>query len=295
MSERLTKCPLCKSGHFLNHQELIDHAVTKESFVICKCTQCQLLFTNPRPEETEIARYYEFPEYFSHNDQSSSLTQFIYNLARKQNIKKKINLIESYKNSGRWLDYGCGTGELLSAAKNRSWKVTGIEPNEKARGLANAKLENKVFQSIEEIRETKKFDVITLFHVIEHIHSLRKTIKSLLKHLKPDGYIIIAVPNPESWDALKYGPFWAGWDVPRHLYHFNKTCIKGLEELFTMKLIDEKPMKMDSFYVSLLSEGYQNQKSLGNFLKGFTSGMRSNIEAKKTNNYSSNIFIFQKR
>ena len=297
MSERLTKCPLCKSGHFLNHQELIDHAVTKETFVICKCTQCQLLFTNPRPEESEIGPYYEYPEYFSHKDESKSLTQVIYNIARKQNIKGKIKLIESFKQQGKWLDYGCGTGELLVAAKLRNWKVYGVEPNEKARNLANSKLGTNVYQSLSEIKDSKKFDVITLFHVLEHIHSLRKTLKSLIKHLKSGAYIIIALPNPESWDAQKYGEFWAGWDVPRHLYHFNKASIIKLEELFPLQLISEKPMKMDSFYVSLLSEGYKNKnsKSIGNYLRGFTSGIKSNAEAKNTKNYSSNIFIFQKK
>jgi len=297
MLERLTKCPLCKSGHFLNHLEITDYAVSKESFVICKCTQCSLLFTNPRPSEQEIGPYYEFPEYFSHKDQSKSLTQSIYNIARKKNIKSKIHLVEKLTKSGSWLDYGCGTGELLLAAKNRSWKITGVEPNAEARNLANGKLNNRVKESIDEIKDSKKFDVITLFHVLEHIHELRKTLKTLIKHLKSSGYILIAVPNPESWDALKYGKYWAGWDVPRHLYHFNNSSIKSLEDHFSIQLVEEKPMKMDSYYVSLLSEGYQNktQNTFSKFLNAFTSGFKSNLEAKKSKSYSSNIYIFKKK
>ncbi|TDQ17072.1 methyltransferase family protein [Algoriphagus boseongensis] len=297
MSERLNKCPLCKSGHFLNHQEIPDFAVSKESFVICRCTNCNLLFTNPRPGQEEIGPYYEFPEYFSHDDESKSLTQSIYNLVRKRNIKNKIHLIESYVRKGTWLDYGCGTGELLYAAKENNWKVAGIEPNEKARGLANKKLGEKVKESLDEIKKSKSFDVITLFHVLEHIHELRKTVKKLLNRLNSNGYIIIAVPNPESEDAKHYGKYWAGWDVPRHLYHFDKTSINSFKEIFGLNLVDVKPMKFDSYYVSLLSEGYKNKdiSTFSKFIKAFTNGYNSNSKGKKNNNYSSNIFIFQKQ
>jgi 2-polyprenyl-3-methyl-5-hydroxy-6-metoxy-1,4-benzoquinol methylase len=297
MSERLSKCPLCKSGHFLNHLEIPDFAVSKESFVICKCIKCNLLFTNPRPSQEEIGPYYEYPEYYSHEDQSKSFTQSIYNLVRQRNIQNKINLIESIAKKGTWLDFGCGTGELLLAAKNNSWKVSGIEPNAKARELANKKLENRVKESLSELKSSKTYDVITLFHVLEHIHDLRKTVKSLIKHLNPEGYLVIAVPNPDSWEAKKYGIFWAGWDVPRHLYHFDKSCISNIQEIFDLRLIDEIPMKFDSYYVSLLSEGYQNKDSstLKKYIKAMSNGFNSNLEAKETKNYSSNIFIFQKQ
>jgi SAM-dependent methyltransferase len=297
MPERLTKCPLCKSGHFLNHLEIPDFAVSKETFVICKCTKCNLLFTNPRPSQEEIGPYYAFPEYFSHEDQSKSLTQGIYNLVRKRNIDNKIDLVEKLVTKGSWLDYGCGTGELLLAAKRNSWKVTGIEPSSKARDLANKKLDNKVKESLSDLKSSKSYDVITLFHVLEHIHDLRKTIKSLLKHLNSEGYLIIAVPNPDSWEAKKYGNYWAAWDVPRHLYHFDKSCISNLQDIFDLRLIEEVPMKFDSYYVSLLSEGYQNKhmSTMMKFFKAFSNGYRSNSEAKESKNYSSNIFIFKKQ
>lgn len=297
MPERLTKCPLCKSGHFLNHIELTDFAVSKESFLLSKCANCELLFTNPRPSQEEIAPYYDFPEYYSHQDNSKNLTQWIYQKVRNYSISKKVQLIEEFEEPGRLLDYGCGTAEFLNEARINLWKVQGIEPNEKARTQANKKLGGKVYENIDDLKKDTTFDVVTLFHVLEHIHDLRKTIKKVLNHLKSNGYIFIAVPNHECWDAKHYSNHWAAWDVPRHLYHFNLKSIRQFQEEFDLNLIDTKPMVFDSYYVSLLSEKYKNPKSslLKNYLNAVKNGYTSNQEARLPGNYSSNIFIFQKK
>ena len=298
MAERLNKCPLCKSGLFLNYTEIKDHAVSKETFIICKCQNCSLLFTNPRPKEEKIGPYYDFPEYYSHEKNNKSITQIVYNKVRDYAVTEKVKLISSLKEPGKILDYGCGTGEFLQAAKLSGWNVKGIEPTPKARNQANQLLDGKVIENIELLDEKKKFDVISLFHVLEHIHSLRKTVKRIIKHLKSDGYILIAVPNPESYDAKKYGNDWAGWDVPRHLYHFNQTSLKNFEQLFDLELVKVNSMPFDSYYVSLLSEGYKNpkQNKLLNYVKAIKSGWESNKSAKPlTGQYSSNLYIFKKK
>lgn len=297
MQERLTKCPLCKSGHFLNHIEISDFAVTKQSFLLSKCKDCDLLFTNPRPTAEEIAPYYDFPEYYSHEDRSKNLTHWIYQIVRNHSISKKIELIEQFSEKGKLLDYGCGTGELLNEARINLWKVTGVEPNEKARTQAIKKLGNKVYPTLDDLKKESEFDIITLFHVLEHIHDLRKTVKKLLSHLKSDGHLIIAVPNHESVDSKTYGKYWAGWDVPRHLYHFNTKSIGKLTEEFELSLVDIKPMIFDSFYVSLLSEKYQNpnESIIKHYFQAIKNGLKSNNRAKNPGDYSSNIFIFQKK
>lgn len=290
---------MCKSGRFLNSQEIKDFAVSQETFIICNCTDCGLKFTNPRPTEDAIAPYYDFPEYFSHDDKAKNLTQFIYQQVRKYAVSQKVKHLNSLKPlKGKYLDYGCGTAELLAKAKADGWKVTGIEPNEKARKLANTKLHGKALESINQLPKGKSFDVITLYHVLEHIHPLRKTTKKLVRHLKSDGYILIAVPNPESHDAKKYGSNWAGWDVPRHLYHFNHQAIKQFGELFDLQLVQTKPMSFDSYYVSLLSEGYADPKQsvLKKYWNAILAGKNSNNEAaKSTGNYSSNLYVFKKK
>lgn len=298
MAERLSKCPLCKSGLFLNYTELTDHAVSKQTFMVCRCQKCSLLFTNPRPKEEKIGPYYDFPEYYSHEKNNKSITQIIYKLVREYSVSKKVKLITELKGEGKILDYGCGTGEFLQAAKAKGWKINGVEPTAKARNQANTILENAVVETIDHLEDKRKYDIISLFHVLEHIHSLRKTVKKILKRLKSDGYIIIAVPNPESYDAKLYGKDWAGWDVPRHLYHFNQTAIKNFEQLFDLELVKVNPMPFDSYYVSLLSESYikPNQSIITKYLKAIKKGWKSNKSAKdQIGQYSSNLFIFRKK
>lgn len=297
MLERLSKCPLCKSGHFLNHSEITDYAVSNEVFILCKCSNCQLLFTNPRPSENDIGPYYNFSEYYSHEDKAKNITQWIYQKVRNYSISKKVESIAVLKETGNLLDYGCGTGEFLNAAKNKGWKVAGVEPNEKARNQANLKLKNKVKTSVHELKKDANFDIITLYHVLEHIHELRKTVKKLINHLESSGYIIIAVPNHESWDSKSYGKHWAGWDVPRHLYHFNQQSMESFKREFGLELKEVRPMKFDSFYVSLLSEGYLNKPTwlIKRYAKAIANGFKSNRSAKSPGQFSSNIFVFQKK
>ncbi|WP_373495185.1 class I SAM-dependent methyltransferase, partial [Aquiflexum sp.] len=170
--ERLTKCPLCKSGLFLNHTEVKDHAISNEVFLLCQCTTCKLIFTNPRPSLETISNYYESEDYISHQNKSNNLTNFLYKIVRKITIRKKVSLINQLNPAkGKLLDIGCGTGYFIKAASNQKWKVTGIEPNPIAREISiNKKI--KVFETVDQIRKDKKFDVITLFHVLEHIHEL---------------------------------------------------------------------------------------------------------------------------
>ena len=297
MSERLTKCPLCKSGNILNHQLIKDHAVSKKEFTLCRCNDCDLLFTNPRPTEEEIGSYYEFKEYYSHEDQVRSFTQWLYQKIRKSSIQRKVGLIESLVKNGSLLDYGCGTGEFLQEAKRHHWTVRGIEPSEKARAQAVGKLPNEVVGTITEVTVLDTYDVVTLFHVLEHIHSLRKTVKKLVNHLKSNSYMVIAVPNPESADAAHYGSAWAGYDVPRHLYHFSQKSMTVFQAQFGLELVRVEPLVYDSYYVSLLSEGYKNPKTglTSRYFKAIIQGYRSNQKAMKPGDYSSNIFIFKKK
>jgi len=272
--------------------KVIDHSVSKEKFELVKNTEYGFLVTTPLPDISELAKYYETEEYISHTDAKRNLFEKVYHMVREYAIKKKVALINAEEEKGSLLDIGCGTGDFLSAAKNNGWKVTGIEPNENARIKANSKTDNKVFDIAKlENLPVDSFDVITLWHVLEHLPNLEEQIQVFKKLLKSNGSLIIAVPNHKSFDANYYADFWAAYDVPRHLWHFSQSSIKNLFRKFQIELNKTIPMKFDSFYVSLLSEKYKTGKQ--NPFKAFWIGFRSNLKAKHTSEYSSLIYVFK--
>lgn len=173
----------------------------------------------------------------------------------------------------------------------KNWKVSGVEPSETAREKATEITKTKIFSDLNSTKD--KFDIITLWHVLEHVHNLNEKIDELINHLKEGGIIFIAVPNRESVDAKKYGSQWAGYDVPRHLWHFSQSNMKQLLSKHNLSLVKTEPMKLDSYYVSMLSENYKNPNTLSliSMIKAFSSGLRSNYQASKTGSYSSLIYI----
>ncbi len=267
-----------------------DFLITGEEFSLLNDLERELLITHPQPEIEKLSKYYESDDYISHTDNKKGLVSFLYQFVKKKALQKKIKLITSLNNgTGNILDIGAGTGDFLKSAKQKGWKINGVEPNEGARKLAHEK-EVNLESSIDDVKG-KKFDVITLWHVLEHLPNLEETINKIEGLLKPGGTLIIAVPNYMSYDALYYKTFWAAFDVPRHLWHFSR---KSMEILFSKKIIltQIKPMIFDSFYVSLLSE--KNKTGKQNLVKAFFIGFRSNITAWKSKEYSSLIYCFKK-
>ena len=267
-----------------------DYSVSGESFDLLLDEELQLLKTHPQPSLENLPKYYESDDYISHTDGSRSLFEKVYQLIKRKAIRDKVKLItQRHPQKGQLLDIGAGTGDFLLEAKNQNWKITGIEPNDKAKTIALSK--GVSFTESLEALENHSFDVITMWHVLEHVPDLKKQIQELKRLLKPNGTIIIAVPNYKSFDAQHYGKFWAAYDVPRHLWHFSKTSIAKLFEREGMQLVKVLPMIFDSFYVSLLSEKYKTGKM--NFVNGFFIGLRSNLKAKQNFEFSSHIYVLK--
>ena len=273
--------------HFLT---LKDYSVSKETFDLYHDETLDMLITFPQPSLDNLGKYYESEDYISHTDNQRSLFEKLYHFIKNIALKNKLNLINSHQpNKGRILDIGAGTGDFLSVAKKDGWQTIGVEPSTKAKSIAINK--GVSFVELTTELENNSFDVISMWHVLEHVPDLDKQIKELKRLLKPTGTLIIAVPNFKSFDAKHYGKFWAAFDVPIHFWHFSKTAIKLLFEKEKMKLEKVLPMKFDSFYVSLLSEKYKSGKM--NFIKAFYVGLLSNWKARSSFEHSSHIYIIR--
>lgn len=175
------------------------------------------------------------------------------------------------------------------------WAVTGLEPDDTARKVAADKYQLQL-QSPENLfkQNNKSFDVITMWHVLEHVHDLHQYIETFYKILQPNGILVIAVPNYTSYDAELYHQYWAAYDVPRHLYHFSPKSIELLMAAKGLTVNAFKPMWFDSFYVSMLSEQYKNGK--GNLLKAVWNGFISNLKTiGNSKNCSSVIYVIKKQ
>jgi 2-polyprenyl-3-methyl-5-hydroxy-6-metoxy-1,4-benzoquinol methylase len=139
----------------------------------------------------------------------------------------------------------------------------------------------------------KSFEVITLWHVLEHLPNLNSSMSQFFKLLKDTGTLVIAVPNINSYDAKKYQQYWAAYDVPRHLWHFSPNTVSLLAEQCGFQIIDIKPMPFDAFYVSMLSEKYKNKKfaTLRGLYRGLLSCFICLFNKKKS---SSLIYVMKK-
>ena len=275
-----------------------DHTVSRETFNLLIDKKSDFLITYPQPKEEDLGKYYESEDYISHTDASKSFTDKLYQIAKKYAISKKINLVNkvtSKKSSQiKLLDIGCGTGDFLDACNRRGFIVTGIEPNKNAKKLAIDKIHDLIVKNaLSDLDANLKYDVITMWHVLEHVPNLNQYVLKLKSLLQKDGVLIIAVPNFKSYDAKYYKEFWAAYDVPRHLWHFSKKAISDLFGSVDIKVKQILPMRLDSFYVSLLSEKYKNGKM--NFIKSFLVGLRSNCYGMFTKEYSSQIYILKNK
>ena len=291
------KCPLCQSSAIKKRFACVDEFATGEQFDIFECTACGLAFTQNVPDEKEIDRYYESPTYISHSNTSKGIVNRVYHIVRRIMLQKKARKVEKLTGlkNGRLLDYGAGTGHFARLMETRGWSVTAIEKNGKARELALKEFgfEMLPVEALSIIKD-KELDVVTMWHVMEHIQEPDRMWDELHRILGDKGIAIIAVPNSASYDALKYKEHWAAYDVPRHLWHFTPSTIAQWGEKHGFVLDGQYTMPFDGFYISMLSEQYKGSRL--HTIRGFWNGFKGwLLQCRKSSASSSIIYVFRKR
>ncbi len=288
------KCPWCGSEKAQINLWLKDEFLSKEDFHICECLNCGLSYTMPRPNKEKIGEYYKSEEYYSHQENKKGFIPRLYESVKKVNLKHKYNLATQGLNVGKMLDIGCGVGDFLHTAEEHGWTCTGVEPSEDAKAIAKTKTKANIINSedMEKIPDAT-FDLITMWHVLEHVDDLKWQIEQLHRLTKTKGRIVIAVPNYKSYDAQYYKELWAAYDVPRHLSHFNKNVLTKIFKSKNLELVRTDKLIWDAYYISYMSEQYKQHKFP--LLKGAFRGCISNCKARHTNEWSSMVYIFEKK
>jgi len=292
----ITKCPVCSGGKFSHQFDCTDRLVSYREFPIDKCESCGFLFTQDAPDENVIGSYYQSPEYISHTGGGRSFTDILYGIARIIMLKSKqctVNRL-THKRSGSVLDIGAGTGHFVKKMQSNGWNAKGIEVSDDARKYASEVNGVQLYESISnESVGTGKFDAVTMWHVLEHIHDTGAMLKKVSDIIKPGGILIVAVPNCKSADARYYRENWAAYDVPRHLWHFDSKSLCKTVEIQGFTLIRTRRMPFDSFYISILSERNRNNQFpiFSGIIKGKLFWLQSLLVKERS---SSLLFAFRK-
>lgn len=282
MEHAKTSCPSCGNTQFTEHLNLKDWFLTTEVFATQKCDSCSLVITTPAPDLNDLSRYYKSEEYISHTE-SKGLVSVIYKAVQRYTLSSKFRLVKRKSNCNNILDYGAGKGDFLKFCQDKSLTVSGYEPDSDARKVA---LEKNGLSLVSDPvgLGSNLFDAITMWHVLEHIPNPAEVVSTLTDRLNDNGRIIIALPNYSSFDAQFYGKYWAAYDVPRHLTHFEPESFKHFAKNVGLEVESHHPMWFDSTYVSLLSEGFLRKFNSGpNQLLG---AIRSLIVGLVSNTYS---------
>ncbi len=331
MYERLNACPLCdgRDGSY-EYLSCKDELVTGEMFHVEQCVSCGFLYTNPRPNALNISAYYRSDDYISHHDTPHSIMDKVYHRVRSFMMGKKAKLIRNFvSDHTSILDVGCGTGAFLKRMAREGYRVTGVEPGEPARKMAQSKGLHVVkdldaldamkpkdgcqhpdihidrSDRVDNVTSTaykaeqaagSLFSCISLWHVMEHMHDFKEQCNQYYRLLNTDGCLVVAVPMVESFDAAYYQQHWAAYDLPRHLYHFNEKSLITAVEMAGFALKKTQSLPFDSFYVSILSEKYRNSlPAFFAYLRALVVGLVSNmVAASGRRPASSQVFVFRK-
>lgn len=290
-------CPLCGASGQLPYANCTDFAVSKESYTLLRCPECGVVYTLDPPSESEMKRYDKLYQKLKLGDSPSGLTGRLYYRVRSRMLRKKARIVErqAYRTGGSLLNYGAKTGFFSHIMERRGWKVTSVEKYHEERIFSLEMFHHRMIDVPEmDSLHDGTFDVITLWHVFEHSHNPNGLLDRFYELLRPGGILVMACPNVRSTDAMHYGPYWAAYDVPRHLWHFDPISLSKLAHRHGFTLMHHERLPYDSFYISILSE--RNLRHRMSFIRGMLNGYHSwFVSLTRRNKSSSLVYVFRKR
>jgi 2-polyprenyl-3-methyl-5-hydroxy-6-metoxy-1,4-benzoquinol methylase len=224
-------CPVClnpeTSPTSLVGSDLLFEATSK-TFRLSECSNCRCLFIDPPPNDEEIAGFYPTQYWWSGSGGPLKKLEGAY---RKMALRDHVTFIARAAHGTQLLDVGCGSATLLGLMKQRGFEVRGFDSSEEAAQIA--KSENGVDVTVGNRLQDAgfadgSFDLVTLFHVMEHVTDPRSVLAEVRRLLKPSGRLVLQVPNIESWQFSFFGVRWYGLDVPRHVVNYSNRAMQKL-------------------------------------------------------------------
>lgn len=218
-------CPLCGAPSVFSFRSAPDrfHG-RRHNYQLLRCKHCCFVWLPSPPRPNEMPFHYD-----AHYHEAVSVAAEDSAFRRWKGPRK---VIARRKRGGTLLDIGCGSGGFLSTMNSGFWKLYGIEmaATTAQRARSNTGAEIFVGDVSEAAFRPEMFDVITCFHVLEHVYDPRQFLASVTSWLKPNGIFYVMLPNINSLEARLFRSYWFGLELPRHLFHF---CPQSLTSLAT--------------------------------------------------------------
>lgn len=291
----IDNCPVCQSNEFEHFMNVPDWLVSKKSFELSRCSKCNFVFTSNAPRPEEIGPFYESEEYVEHSDTNTGVIYGIYHYARQLMLGYKFKRIKDLTSGKKLLDVGSGSGYFVNHMKNKGYDVTGVEISDKAVKLCSEKFGINAHSPKDFLANKldKDYDLITLWHVFEHVYTVDEYFKLFSESLAEGGALILALPNLTSKDAAMFKEFWAAYDTPRHLWHFSPNTLELLANNKGFTLERKYKLPLDPFFNSMVSASYMKKFTFLPFtiLKGLWSFTLSLFNIDKS---SSLIYVLRK-
>ena len=235
-------CNLCGFDSYKRHLVRKDlNLYVPGNFQLVRCDNCGLIYQNPRPSTGDLLTLYP-QDYDQHQDAVREVRSPIARLDRKYGLRKRSKAVQRHVERGRLLDLGCATGDFLEVMRDDGWEVVGIEPSPFASQWARDRMGLDVRTgTLETVAlSDESFDVVTMWNVIEHLPDPQAALERIHRLLRIGGVLVLSTPNLDSIDARFFGPYWIGYELPRHLYVFSRHTLTEMIERTGYRVVETK-------------------------------------------------------